>query len=38
MNAIKKFSEIVDRNRNMCYNSDIKEKRININENCEFIR
>lgn len=38
MNAIKNFLEIVDKNRNMCYNSDIKEKRINTNENCEFIR
>lgn len=38
MNIIKKFSEIVDRNRNMCYNLDIKEKRMNTNENCEFIQ
>lgn len=38
MNIIKKFSETVDRNRNMCYNLDIKEKRMNTNENCEFIQ
>ena len=38
MNIIKKFSEIVDRNRNMCYNSDIKEKWMNTNENCEFVQ
>lgn len=36
MNITKEFSEIVDRNRNMCYNSNMKEKRMNTNENCEF--
>ena len=38
MNITKKFSEIVDRNRNMCYNSNMKEKRMNTNENCEFVQ
>mgnify|MGYP004469310325 CR=1 FL=1 len=38
MRTIKKFSEVVDRNGSMCYNSDIKEKWINTSENCAFIQ